>query len=111
MLNKKDRKKLEKVLESLDWYITSEYNNFIEIETFSSAGENLIDTLDSNNIVDSAFNNYNNYNAEEHVQLWAEYSLNHEKGVPNIFTLVEDAKDIEEKYRQLYLALDKEFNK
>ena len=111
MLNKKDKKRLEKVLESLNWYIKSEYDTFIEIETYSNAGENLIDTLDSNNIVGSAFNIYNNYDAEEHIELWAECSFKHEKGVPDIFTLVEDAKDIEEMYKQLYLALDKEFNK
>ena len=111
MLNKKDKKRLEKVLKSLDWNITSEYDNFIEIETYSNAGEDLIETLDSNDIVGSAFNIYNNYDAEEHVQLYAEYSLNHEKGVPDIFTLVEDANEIEEMYKQLYLALDKEFNK
>ena len=111
MLNKKDKKRLKKVLESLDWNITNEDKNMIEIETYSNAGEDLIETLDSNDIVGSAFNIYNNYDAEEHIQLWAEYSLNHEKGIPDIFTLVEDAKDIEEMYKELYLALDKEFNK
>lgn len=84
----------------------------IELETWSPAGEDIIEYLrlgDSEpSIYEQLYDLYHNYDWEEHAEPLIE--MRGEHGIPDsIMTLVEDAQAIGELYEELYQIADKYF--
>lgn len=99
-------KKVIKAIKNLEWSIR-EYDDYYEIETWSPAGENLIETIyKDKDIVEQFWEIYYNFDEEEHVEMWAG-ARGKVGGVPSIITLVCDAEKISEMYKQLALAVEK----
>lgn len=77
-----------------------------EIETWSDAGENLIETIQCNGSIHELRKEmlqiWQNFDIEEHVMMWLEAKKNGMQGVPDVATLVEDAQKIEKMYEKLY---------
>lgn len=93
-------KKQLQAIESLDWQI-DQNDNEIEISNYSPAGEQLVEYLNADNIVESCKSIYENYDADEHAEMWIAHRG--KDGVPNSITeLVNDANKIEQMYYDLY---------
>ena len=77
-----------------------------EIETWSDAGEDLIETIQFNGSVkelrEELLDIWRNFCIEEHVEMLLEAKRNGMQGVPDAVTLVEDAQKIDKMYEKLY---------
>lgn len=93
-------KKQIEAIKELSWYVEQKGEDVI-IEGYSPLGENLYEELDGNNLVRACKKLYENYDADNHVELWIEHRG--KNGVPSsIIDLCEDAKAIENMYYKLY---------
>ena len=86
----------------------------IEIETWSPAGEDIIEYIrlgdSEDSILEQLYDLYHNYDWEEHAEPLIE--MRGEHGIPDsIMTLVEDAQDIGEMYKELYRTASKVLGK
>lgn len=95
------KKELIKAIESCGWSIISDTS----IENYSPAGEDLcIECAKGESIIEAIESEYNNFDVDEHVDLWAESrGVN---GVPISYAaLVRDAEAIEKMLETLYHAV------
>lgn len=99
---------LETILENQDWKLEEMYNNekelVITISSMSDAGEDLYETIyvQPDDTLSHAFYVWaESFDPEEHVKMWLDAKEHGTQGVPDLFTLVEDAKSIEEAFENL----------
>lgn len=85
-------------IESLGWTVR-EYDDFIEISRYSPAGEDLTETLDYKSpLYEQLDDLYKYFDPDQHAAEW----YGQGRGEPNdLQTLLDDAKSIEEMYREL----------
>ena len=82
-------------------------NEEIELEFYSSAGEDFIFSVSKDNFVNDVYRYSEEFDPEEHVEMWVEAKRDSSRtDIPNVFTLVKDAewiqnflKEIAEKLR------------
>lgn len=87
-------KKLLKICKDLEWHVT-ESDNDIELEKHSPAGEDFFFSVSKDDFVKEINDYAEHFDAEEHAEMWI--NARHEvDGVPNIWTLIHDAYDIED---------------
>jgi len=111
------KKKIEDVAEELGWSVdwqTQEHPNgktekIVEFSQESPAGEDFsfcvfYDALPD--IANELYTWWQNFDIEEHVKMWLEAKSNGGGGVPDIGTLVEDAKAIDDMCAKLWLAVE-----
>lgn len=92
--------KYEDVLESLDWRIVGKDLETVDIENWSPAGENIVFTLNTDDVPGSAMKEYEDFDADEHAAMWIE--SRGKRGIPSsIRTLIDDADAIEEMLKEL----------
>lgn len=96
--------KYEDVLESLDWRIVGKDLETVDIENWSPAGENIVFTLNTDDIPGSAMKEYEDFDADEHA---AELIANRgENGIPDsVWVIAEDAYKIRDMLKELAYAL------
>ena len=83
-------KKLKRICENLDWNIR-EYETDIELAKYSPAGEDFFFTVNKTNFVDEVIIYAEEFDADEHAEMWVN-NMHEVKGVPqSIRTLIEDA--------------------
>ena len=97
--------KYRDICESLDWYIASEENGYIELEKYSPAGEDFIMTVPAESFVQEVQEYASDFDVDNHIEMWIEARHNGVRGVPNTRTLVEDAEAIQEMLEELAEAL------
>lgn len=99
-MNKKEFSKYQKACESLGWkvYVDRECDS-VELSQYSPAGEDFFITMSYKNFYDD-IQDYE-FDAEDHVYMWLEAKRNKVRSAPDIFTLVQDAKDIDEMIEKL----------
>lgn len=107
---KNEFERLEKVLDKLNWKVKDVGDEY-EIETWSPAGENLIEYLDKEDIIESVKTIYDDFDPDEHVEMWIEAKRSGTSGVPSVSVLIEDARAIDGMYYDLRDAIEKEFGK
>lgn len=93
-----------KAFENIGWNIRR-YDNTVELENYSPAGEDLVETLyldEKENIVRQLYDIYDNFDEEEHIAMWLEAKRSGKQGIPCVWTLVKDAEEITEMYKQLF---------
>ena len=111
------KKKIEDVAEELGWSVdwqTQEYpkgktEKLVEFSQESPAGEDFSFCVFYDTLYDIAHEIYTwwqDFDIEEHVKMWLDAKSNGVGGVPDVVTLVEDAKEIEDMCKQLWLAVD-----
>lgn len=67
-----------------------------ELEFHSNAGEDCIFTVSKEDFVTDLYHLSEEFDPEEHVEMWVEAKQNNSTtGIPDVFTLVEDAKWIQ----------------
>lgn len=100
-------KKIRKVLEELNWCILGDGKGTeIEIENCSPAGEDLIEQIDlTKPIKEQVWEIYNDFDEDEHVEMWVEARRNGVNGVPSIRELVQDADEIKRMYEELAIRI------
>lgn len=100
---KKWQEKVIDVAEELEWSVTIE-NNWFEFEKHSPAGEDFIFSINVSSL--KQFQEYltefhETFDRENHVFELLEAKRNGFVGVPDLDTLVEDSKDIENMLKEL----------
>lgn len=104
------KEELTKIIENQNWNVRELETNSdgvttISFETWSNAGEDLYEMVDINpgqSFTDAFFHWANSFDPEEHVEMWLNSNAS---GVPSVFVLVEDAKDIEKMFWDLADAI------
>lgn len=108
--------KIENVAESLGWGVswqTEEYpkgktEKLVEFSKYSPAGEDFSFYVFYDALTDLAHELYTywqDFDVEEHVKMWLDAKQNGVGGVPDVVTLVEDAKEIESMLEELHDAV------
>lgn len=91
--------KMEQQIENLGWSICSDTS----INWGSPAGEDYwIECNDPNEMTDIIKSEYENFDVDEHVEMWVDAKRSGTQGVPSTTELVEDAKAIQKMLEQLY---------
>lgn len=79
----------------------------IDIRQGSPRGEDFGFTIDKNKDYVEQIENYaDNFDADEHVEMWVEAKRNGVSGVPSITELVDDARDIQKMLYDLVNAVN-----
>lgn len=98
------RKKLLQAVEKCGWTVETEGGD-ITLLNFSPAGEQLVITISTRALpreaVDKIVNYANNFDVDEHVEMWVQAKASGVKGVLPITTLCEDASEIAEMLKTL----------
>lgn len=103
---KRIREKYLEILEKHDWRVSSYTDDGrVELEKWSPAGEDFIMCVSVKDLPGSVMEYYNNFDVDDHIEMWVEARRNGVSGVPNIRALVEDAEAIEEMLKTLAGAL------
>lgn len=93
--------KYRDICESLDWYIVSEEDGYIDLEKYSPAGEDFIMTVPAKSFVREVQEYASDFDVDDHIEMWIEARHNGVQGVPNTRTLVEDAEAIQDMLDEL----------
>lgn len=98
------------ICEQLGWNV-SEYDKDIEFAQYSPAGEDfsfvlVCDPNDAEEIIYKLKDYYEAFDPEEHVAEWFEAKRNGVRCVPDLRTLLNDAKQIDDMIRDLVVALE-----
>lgn len=97
-------KALKRVCENLDWTVR-EYKEDIELAKYSPAGEDFFFAVSKDNFLTEVINYAEEFDADEHAEMWIE-NMHTVKGVPqSIRTLIEDADAIKEMLLELATKL------
>lgn len=89
-------------------YDTHDGQDEIEFESYSPLGENLIlnfTVSDEDELALAVRDYYDNFDIDEHVELWVEAKLSGANGIPRITDLVHDADEIDKMLDELAEAL------
>lgn len=99
-------KELKKICEELNWK-TYPSGNMVEIRKYSPAGEDFSICIDKDGDFVGQIEDYaDNFDVDEHVEMWVEAKKNGVSGVPSISDLVDDAKDIRDMLYELVNAVN-----
>lgn len=89
-------KKIIETIEGLGWNV-SQYNDGLEISQYSPASEDFIFYAHGKNadeIIKSIEEYAENFDTDEHIEMWVEAKYHGHEGIPTIRELVEDADEI-----------------
>lgn len=93
------------VLEELEWRVSSYYDDSsVDIENWSPAGEDLIVSAKVDDFPASVREYYLSFDIDEHVEMWVEAKHNDRDGhmgIPDVVTLVDDARAIDKMLEEL----------
>lgn len=94
------------VLEKHDWAVSSYTDDGrVELEKYSPAGEDFSICVGVENLPDAVMEYYEDFDVDEHIEMWVEAKRNGTSGVPSIRRLAIDAEQIDEMLKELAYAL------
>lgn len=94
--------RLQETCEKLGWKFTHDKKNgTIELRKYSPAGEDFGFTVSDKNPIKEILEAYCSFDIEEHVEDWLDAKLKGVSGVPDVVTLVDDAKEISNMLEEL----------
>lgn len=92
------------ICERLGWRVIECSGGGFELEKWSPAGEDIVFDVDADGFADSVKSYYDNFDVDEHVELWIEGRGR--RGVPStVRELLEDAEAIDAMLKELAEAL------
>lgn len=97
-------KEYMKTLEVLGWTV-HEYDDTYGIYQQSPAGEDFGFEVSKENFVDEIKNYANDFDPDEHIEMWVMAKYNGGNGIPSVRVLVEDADAIEKMLEELAVTL------
>lgn len=99
-------KRMKHICEKLDWKV-NEYKTDVELEKYSPAGEDFLFCVDKNNIIKNITEYADDFDADEHAEMWVK-NMHTVRGVPqSIRALINDADAIKEMLLELAYNLNK----
>lgn len=93
------------VLKRLEWRIFGYYDDTVEIENFSPAGEDLIIRFGVENFPDAVAQYAADFDPDEHIEMWIEARRAGRSGIPPARELARDADKIDKMLEELANAL------
>lgn len=100
------KEKYISVLEACGWAVNSYTDDGrVEIEKHSPAGEDFSICVEVENFPDAVMEYYEDFDVDEHIEMWIEARKNGTRGVPPPRELVKDAEDIDKILQELADAL------
>lgn len=97
--------KIREVCEGLGWKWT-DCGDFIELENWSPAGEDLILTFNKRSLPDELRAYAATWDIDEHIRMWVQASQ-HDSSIPSVRVLCRDAEDIDQMLQDLAVAVTK----
>ena len=97
--------KIREVCEDLGWGWT-EYDDYIELECWSPAGEDLVLTFNKRTLTDELRAYAAAWDIDEHIEMWVE-ARRHDSSVPSVRELCQDAEKIDIMLQDLAAAVTK----
>lgn len=97
--------KIKEITERLGWKVNKNDDGTVEFRNYSPAGEDISFTVNANEAAKEIYEYYNDFDVDEHVEMWVEAKENGVSGVPDTRRLVEDAEDISEMLEELAGAI------
>lgn len=103
----KIKKKYLEILEKQDWGVCGYTDDGrVELEKYSPAGEDFIICVEVENFPDAVMEYYEDFDVDEHIEMWIEARRNGVRGVPATRELVKDAEAIDNMLQELAEALE-----
>lgn len=100
-----DQKYLD-VLELHDWSVSGYTDDGrVELQKFSPAGEDFNICVEVENFPDAVVECYEDFDIDEHIEMWVEARRNGTGGVPSVRRLAIDAEEIDKMLEELAIAL------
>lgn len=93
--------KIIEAAEKLDWTVKEYEDGTAEFSQYSPAGEDFSFTVNAENAAKEIYEYYDNFDVDDHIEMWVEAKQNGVAGVPSIRRLVEDAEEISEMLKTL----------
>lgn len=93
--------KIIEAAEKLDWTVKEYEDGTAEFSQYSPAGEDFSFTVNAENAAQEIYEYYDNFDVDDHIEMWVEAKQNGVAGVPSIRRLVEDAEAISEMLKTL----------
>jgi hypothetical protein len=93
--------KIIEAAEKLDWTVKEYQDGTAEFSQYSPAGEDFSFTVNTENAAQEIYEYYDNFDVDDHIEMWVEAKQNGVAGVPSIRRLVEDAEAISEMLKTL----------
>ena len=101
-------KKVKEIIESLDWSIYEDEQG-VDLRKYSPAGEDFGFYVDKENLVENVIDYAENFDPDEHAEMWVE-NMHSVAGVPqSIRALIQDADDIQTMLYELAEAIKNEY--
>ena len=104
-------KKHIEICEGLGWRAKKLDDGDVELESYSPAGEDLVIYVSQKNFVNDIEEYAENFDIDEHIEMWIEAKRNGVRGVPSARELVEDAYAIQKMLNELAEALTRKDRK
>lgn len=92
---------MREVCESLEWAVHECEDGTIELEKYSPAGEDFVFTVKKENFIEEVKQYADDFDTDEHIEMWIEARKNGSRGVPSATELVKDAEDIDAMLQEL----------
>ena len=89
------------IAERLGWTVKEYDDGTAEFSQYSPAGEDFSFTVKAENAAQDIYAYYNNFDVDDHIEMWIEAKNNGVAGVPSIRRLVDDAEAISEMLKTL----------
>lgn len=86
--------KYQSVFDEMDIFVYENEDGTADVEFWSPAGEDMYFTVDIENFAHNIYEEYDNFDIDEHIEMWIEARKSGVSGVPSIRRLCQDAEDI-----------------
>ena len=87
--------------ERLGWRIEKFDDGMVEFKNSSPAGEDIGFTVNAENAKNEIYDYYDNFDVDDHIEMWVKAKENGVAGVPSVRRLVEDAEAISDMLKEL----------
>lgn len=91
--------------ESLGWTVREYDDGSAELSQYSPAGEDFGFCVETENFAEEIRSYYNDFDPDEHAEMWIKAKLNGKSGIPSIRRLIEDADAIDSMLEDLAIAV------
>ena len=96
---------IKEIAERLGWRVDEYDDGTVEFSQYSPAGEDFSFTVNAKDAAKEIYEYYDEFDIDEHIEMWIDARENGVIGVPSTRRLVEDAEDIFEMLKELACAV------
>ena len=82
--------KIREIAESLEWTVRECDDGMVEFEKYSPAGEDIIFTVNTENAESEIYDYYDNFDVDDHIEMWVKAKENGVAGVPSIRRMLKE---------------------